>query len=177
MIAWAGFDTALGRCAVAWGDAGIVGSQLPEGDGEALRQRMARRFPQADEAPPPPSIRTVIDRIVALLGGEDVDLSDAPLDLRGVPAFDALVYAEALKLPPGQTVSYGELARRVGAPGAARAIGQAMGHNRFAPIVPCHRVVAADGSLGGFSATGGVATKRRLLEIEARRAGGQGSLF
>ena len=97
--------------------------------------------------------------------------------MRAVPAFDARVYAEALKLRPGETVTYGELARRAGAPGAARAVGQAMGHNPFAPIVPCHRVVAADGSLGGFSAAGGAATKQRLLAIEARVAGGQGRLF
>ena len=177
MTAWTCFDTAIGPCAVAWGDCGIVGSQLPEADADALCRRIAQRFPGAVQAPPPPAVQAVIDALVALLRGELVDLSTATLDMTGVPDFDARVYAEALRLAPGQTTTYGELARRVGAPGAARAVGQALGHNRFAPIVPCHRIVAAGGALGGFSAVGGVATKRRLLAIEARAAGGQGDLF
>lgn len=174
---WALFDTAIGRCAVAWGRQGIVGSQLPEADEQTLRRRLERRFPAAAEAPPPPVVQSVIDRIVALLDGQAVDLSDAPLDLQRVSAFDARVYAEAMTLRPGQTATYGELARRIGAPDAARAVGRAMAQNPFAPIVPCHRVVAADGSLGGFSAAGGAATKQRLLAIEARVAGAQRSLF
>jgi methylated-DNA-[protein]-cysteine S-methyltransferase len=177
VIAWAGFDTVLGRCAVAWGDMGIVGSQLPAGDSAALRRRIAQRFAGAAEAPPPPAVRSAIERIGALLEGRVVDLSDVELDLRGVSEFDARVYLEALRIPCGQTVTYGELARRVGAPDAAPAVGQAMARNPFAPIVPCHRVVAAGGRLGGFSAVGGVLTKRRMLAIEARAAGPQGNLF
>lgn len=177
MIEWASFDTALGRCALAWGPRGIVGSQLPEGDAEALIRRMTKRFAQSAQAIPPPAIQAVIDGIVALLDGKPSDLSAAPLDFSDVPAFDTLVYAQALKLRPGQTATYGDIARAIGSAASARAVGQAMGNNRFAPIVPCHRVVAANGRLGGFSAAGGAATKQRMLAIEARAAGAQRELF
>lgn len=105
--------------------------------------------------------------------GERVDLSQAPVDMSGVPEFNRRVYELTMSIPPGKTLSYGEIATRLGDPGAARAVGQAMGQNPFAPVVPCHRVVGAAGKLGGFSATGGTATKVRLLAIEA----GQGQLF
>lgn len=170
-IGWAGFDTAIGRCAIAWSDAGIAGVQLPERDAAALRACMRRRFPDAAQEPPPPAVQSVIDRVVAELEGlTSDDLADVPLDLRAVSPFDARVYAEVRKIAPGQTATYGEIARRVGSPGAARAIGGAMGRNPFAPIVPCHRVVAAGGRLGGFSAAGGAKTKQRMLAVEARAA-------
>lgn len=105
--------------------------------------------------------------MTALLSGEDLAAPDSvPLDLSRVPPFHARVYEVARTIPPGTTLTYGEIARRLGEPGAARAVGQALGANPFAPIVPCHRVLAAGGGTGGFSADGGVATKRRLLEIE-----------
>ena len=174
---WAAFDTAIGRCAIVWGPRGIVGSQLPEPDDDALRRRLDRRFPGAIESSPSAAMRSVIDRIVALLDGRGGDLADVPLDMAGVDAFDARVYAEALKIRPGETLTYGELARRIGAPGAARAVGQAMAQNRFAPIVPCHRVVAAGGRAGGFSANGGATTKLRMLAIEALAVDPQRRLF
>jgi len=114
--------------------------------------------------------RAAIDGIVALLEGEDAgDLSEIELDLRAVPAFNAAVYRVARTIPPGETLTYGEIAARLDDPGAARAVGQALGANPIPIIVPCHRVLAAGGRAGGFSAPGGVMTKLKLLEIERRR--------
>ena len=111
------------------------------------------------------------------LSGAAVDLSTVPLDMERVPAFERRVYEVARTIPPGQTLTYGEVAARLGDPGAAREVGQALGRNPFAVIVPCHRVVAAGGKTGGFSATGGVTTKLRLLEIERARLRSEPTLF
>ena len=168
------FDTEVGRCGIAWSGGGIAGVQLPEGSDLAMRARMLRRFPGAREATPPADVRRAIDGIVALLRGESSDLESVALDLDGVPPFEQSVYEVARAIPPGATLSYGEIAQRLGAPGAAREVGQALGRNPFPIVVPCHRVVAAGGKLGGFSARGGAATKRRLLSVE--RAKGHGAL-
>jgi methylated-DNA-[protein]-cysteine S-methyltransferase len=167
------FDTAIGLCGIAWGASGIVGVQLPEAREPATRARLLRRFPQALEGPPPAAVRRAQRGLVALLRGEASDLEGVRLDMRGVPPFHRRVYEVARDIAPGQTLSYGELAARLGAPGSARAVGQALGRNPFALVVPCHRVLAAGGKPGGFSANGGVATKQRLLAIEGRRAGGE----
>lgn len=167
---WACFDTELGVCGVAWGPAGIRGMQLPEGDAQATARRMQRRFPALHCAQPDAQALCAIAGVQALLRGEVPDFSAVTLDMTGVPAFAQRVYVLAMALAPGQTITYGELARRAGEPGAARAVGQAMGHNRFAPIMPCHRVLAADGRIGGFSAPGGAATKQRMLAIEGALA-------
>lgn len=160
------FDTAVGRCGVIWSERGLVGAQLPESNARETRARIRHRFPEAREVSPPPNAQRARDGIVALLRGEARDLSDIVLDMRLTPPFHRRVYEAARAIAPGETLSYGEIATRVGAPGAARAVGQALGRNPFAIIVPCHRVVAAGGKLGGFSANGGVATKLRLLAIE-----------
>lgn len=131
---------------------------------------MRRRFPGAPEAPPPPPIRRAIDGIAALLGGTANDLRDVVLDMDAVPPFERRVYEAARAIPPGGTITYGELAKRIGEPHAAQAVGQALGRNPFAPVIPCHRIVSADGTMHGFSAPGGVATKLRLLTIEGWRA-------
>jgi methylated-DNA-[protein]-cysteine S-methyltransferase len=112
-------------------------------------------------------VQLAIDNIVALLCGEPSDLSAIALDMEGLAPFHRRVYEVARTIPPGKTLPYGEVAARAGAPGAARAVGQALGHNPFPIIVPCHRVVSAGGKIGGFSAHGGTATKRRMLAIEA----------
>jgi methylated-DNA-[protein]-cysteine S-methyltransferase len=164
------FDTAIGRCALAWGERGVVGVQLPEARVTETRARMRRRFPDACETAPPPDVQAGLDAIVALLRGEASDLSRIALDFEGVPPFHRRVYALARKIPPGSTLSYGEIATRLGKPGSARAVGQALGRNPFAIVVPCHRVVAAGGRPGGFSAEGGVDTKLRLLALECARA-------
>ena len=160
------FDTAIGRCAIAWGARGITRCALPAADEEALRRHIARGVPHAGEQPAPPAIAAAITRIVARLAGARDDLRDLVLDLDDIPEFHRRVFATARAIAPGNTVTYGELARRLGTPGAARAVGQALGANPFPIVVPCHRIVAADGSLGGFSAPGGARTKRRMLQIE-----------
>lgn len=173
------FDTPLGSVGIAWGASGVVGVQLPEATEAATRARLARAHPGAEEttAPPPPQIQRAIDGIVALLGGAPDDLRDVPVDLDGVPEFDRGVYAVARAIEPGQTLTYGEIAARLGAPRGAREVGQALGHNPVPLIVPCHRVLAAGGKLGGFSARGGVTTKLRLLEIEGAEPNNQPALF
>lgn len=171
------FETPVGHCGVAWGPLGLTGVQLPEHDAAATRARMLLRFPQAPEMDAPDAVRMAIGRVVALLEGhpgDPVDLSDLMLDMTGVPPFHQRVYALARAMPPGTTMTYGEMASRLGEPGAARAVGQALGHNPFAPVVPCHRILAASGKGGGFSASGGVRTKLRLLEIEHTPFGGPG---
>ncbi len=161
------FDTAIGPCAIAWSPRGVVGVQLPEGTAVKTRARMVRRFPGAREGPAPPPVQHAVEGISALLHGERSDLSAVELDMDGVPSFHRRVYQITRTIAPGATLSYGEIAARLGAPGSARAVGQALGRNPFAIIVPCHRVVAAGGKVGGFSATGGTTTKLHLLSIEA----------
>lgn len=167
--AFALFPTAIGHCAVAWGARGIVAMQLPDASEDAMRSRMQRRHREALECVPPPDVQHVIEQVTALLDGADVDLSQVPLDMEGIPAFQRRVYEITQAIPRGQTLTYGEIASRMDDPGAARAVGQALGANPFAPIVPCHRVLAAGTRLGGFSARGGLTTKLRMLGIEGAR--------
>lgn len=171
------FDSPIGRCGIAWSERGIAGVQLPEDDESKTRARLLRRCAGAREAPPPPDVQRAIDAIVALLRGEPSDLSTIPLDQAGLPAFQRRVYEVARTIPPGATLSYGEVATRLGDGGAAREVGQALGQNPFAIVVPCHRVLSAGGKLGGFSANGGVETKLRILAIEGARASGTLPLF
>ena len=170
-------DTPVGPCALAWGPRGVVGSQLPERDEAATRARICRRLPDAIESAPPERIRRVVDDVLALLRGERRDLTHAALDMSGVAPFERRVYEITRAIAPGRTLTYGEVARLLGDPGAARAVGQALGRNPFAPIVPCHRVLAAGGRIGGFSARGGAAAKLHLLAIEGARAGDEPDLF
>jgi O-6-methylguanine DNA methyltransferase len=161
------FDTAIGRCGIAWAERGVVGVQLPEREEHRTRDMLLACVPgTVRDSPPPTTVQAAVDGIVALLGGEAVDLSFVALDMDRVPAFDRRVYEAARLIPPGTTATYGQVAARAGAPREARAVGQALGRNPFAIVVPCHRVVPADGSLGGFSAHGGTAMKHRLLAIE-----------
>lgn len=160
------FDTAIGRCGVVWRDRSISGTQLPGHNDDALRAEISRRHPDAQEREPPDFAQQTIDLITSLIAGEPADLSIIALDMAGVPAFHRKVYALARTIPPGQTMTYGEVAVALGSPGSARAVGQALGHNPFVIVVPCHRVIAAGGKSGGFSAHGGVGTKLRLLSIE-----------
>ena len=119
---------------------------------------------------PPAEMQKVIDRVLALLAGDAVDLGDVPLDFGAAPEFHKRAYEIARKIPAGQTMTYGEIAKRLGVPHESREVGQALGKNPIAIIVPCHRVLGADGKMGGFSANGGVSTKRRMLEIEGAAA-------
>lgn len=159
------FATALGDCGIAWRDERIVGLQLPEGSHGATLARLRKRLPDLDQAPPDATVQAVIAAVTALLDGGNPDLDFIQLDMQGVPEFHQRVYGIARGIPRSQTLTYGDIARRLGDVGLSRAVGQALGANPFAPVVPCHRVLAADG-LGGFSAHGGGATKRRLLNLE-----------
>ena len=164
------FDTALGRCGIAWGRAGVVAVSFPEEDDEGTRARLARRANGAVEASPPPTVAAAIDGIVALLDGERRDLSHIDLDMAGLPEFDRAVLGLTLAIAPGETKTYGDIARALGDVLESRRVGQALGRNPFPIIVPCHRVVGADGKMTGFSAPGGVSSKRRLLKIEGALA-------
>lgn len=171
------FDTPIGRCGVAWGPGGIVQVQLPGGRDDEARARLARLNGGGPPALPPPRIADAIASIVTLLRGGSADLSQVPLDMARLPAFQRRVYEAARAIQPGETRTYGEIARLLGAPGLSRAVGQALGRNPFPIVVPCHRVLAAGGRIGGFSAPGGITTKLRLLTIEGRHAATTGSLF
>lgn len=171
------FDTAIGRCGIAWNGSRVAGVQLPEANELKTRARLARRCPLAREALPPPDVQHAVDGIVALLRGAASDLSTIVLDMEHLPEFDRRVYEVARAVPAGATVSYGEIAMRLGGRDLARDVGQALGRNPFPLIVPCHRVLAAGGKAGGFSANGGVTTKLRLLSIERARTGAAPTLF
>jgi methylated-DNA-[protein]-cysteine S-methyltransferase len=164
------FDTALGRCAVRWTEAGISGVLLPARVG-----RPGSRI--EDGAEVPGVVRQAIEGMTAVLAGEPRDLREVVLDQGGVDAFRREVYAATREIPPGTTRSYGEVARAMENPGAARDVGAALARNPCPIIVPCHRVVAANGALTGFSAPGGLATKRRMLELEGAPGYGQQLLF
>jgi methylated-DNA-[protein]-cysteine S-methyltransferase len=160
------FETPIGRCGIAWGGRGLLGVQLPEGREEKTRARVLRRLPGAREGEPPRAVARAVAAIQALLRGEASDLSGVALDMQGVSDFQRRVYEAVRRIPPGQTRSYGEVAALLGERGLARAVGVALGRNPFPLVVPCHRVLAASGRLGGFSAQGGVTTKLRLLRLE-----------
>jgi methylated-DNA-[protein]-cysteine S-methyltransferase len=173
-IGFALFDTPVGCCGVAWGSRGVLGVALPveldgsqETDGQVeTREHMRGVYPGAPETAPPPAVAAAIAGMVALLSGQEVTLADVEVDLDAVPEFHRRVYEVTRTIPPGSTFTYGEVAARLGMPGAAQAVGRALGSNPVPIIVPCHRVLAAGGALGGFSAPGGVVTKQRMLRIE-----------
>jgi len=171
------FDTDIGSCGIAWGERGVIAVQLPEASAERTRARLQRRYPDVREAPPPTDVSRAIEGIVALLRGEARDLSGIALDMERVAEFDRRVYEIARNIPAGETLSYGEIAARLGGRELARDVGQALGRNPFPIIVPCHRVLAAGGKAGGFSANGGVTTKLRLLTIERARTSATPTLF
>jgi methylated-DNA-[protein]-cysteine S-methyltransferase len=159
--------TTLGAFGAVWNETGIVRTWMHDRTEVRTRQQIERSFPGAEEAPPPASVAGAMADVAALLAGEPPALLDADLDMRAVPDFDRRVYDLARTVPPGETITYGAIAKALGEePMRARDVGQALARNPFAPIVPCHRVVAAGGQLGGYSAPGGAATKRWLLELE-----------
>jgi methylated-DNA-[protein]-cysteine S-methyltransferase len=171
------FDTAIGRCCIAWGARGVAAVQLPQQNEQQTRARIGQRFGEIPEVPPPPNVQAAIDGIVRLLDGARVDLTDVALDLDGVPDFHRGVYDIARTIPPGQTLSYGDIAKRLGGVELSRDVGHALGRNPCPIIVPCHRVLAAGGKPGGFSANGGVTTKLKLLAIEGAAVNYTPSLF
>jgi methylated-DNA-[protein]-cysteine S-methyltransferase len=171
------FDTAIGSCGIAWGERGIVAVQLPMSSEDKTRKRIHQRFGDIEETVPPVAVQGAIDGIVELLAGKLSDLSDVVLDLEGVPEFNRGVYAIARTIPPGKTLTYGDIAKRLGGVELSRDVGQALGHNPCPVVVPCHRVLAAGGKPGGFSANGGVVTKLKMLAIEGAVVNYTPSLF
>jgi methylated-DNA-[protein]-cysteine S-methyltransferase len=169
MISYTLFETAIGHAGLAWGEHGLVGVHLPEASPETARRSFLRRYPEAVEAPPTAEIDHAIAGIRELLAGEPNALTDVPIDLERVPEFNARVYEIARAIPPGETLTYGEIAVKLGDRLLARDVGAALGKNPWPIVVPCHRVTAAGGKLGGFSARGGVNTKARLLAIEGAK--------
>jgi len=163
------FDTGIGRCGVAWSDAGIVGVQLPEAREIETRKRLFKLYPDAREQRPPGDVEIAIEGIVTLLRGEPADLFDVALDLSGVAAFNARVYTFTRSIPRGETITYGEIAAKLRLSGAVHAVAQALARNPFVVIVPCHRVLEAGGYADRISPYGGVISKRRLLSIEGAR--------
>ncbi|AEG45627.1 methylated-DNA--[protein]-cysteine S-methyltransferase [Isoptericola variabilis] len=166
-LAYVVFGTTVGHCALVWDERGaVVGSTLAQRDADETRRAVLRWYPRAVEAPPPAAVARAAAAVRALLEDGTGDLTGIALDPDAVPEFDRRVYELVRGIPPGETLTYGEVAARLGAPGAAQAVGQALGRNPFPPIVPCHRVLAAGRKVGGFSARGGPRTKLRMLETE-----------
>ncbi|HEX3245065.1 MAG TPA: methylated-DNA--[protein]-cysteine S-methyltransferase [Chloroflexota bacterium] len=176
-VCYALFRTEIGTCAIAWGQRGVLAIELPASDDSRTRARILRRWPVAAVTAPPDDIRCWIGEIVALLEGETRGLHEVALDMTDVPEFNRRVYEVARAIPPGSTRTYGDIATDLGDPLLARAVGQALGQNPFPIVIPCHRVTAAHGSIGGFSAPGGAHTKVRMLAIEGVQVGEQLALF
>ena len=167
------FETSLGACGIAWRETADSGSkavvtavQLPEATPQSTASRIARKSGSNQPGQPPAEIAAIIEKIRKHLQGEVQDFRAVALDLENIDPFFRQIYEATRQIPPGQTRTYGEIAKAVGQPAAAQEVGQAMAKNPVPIIVPCHRVSAAGGKLGGFSAPGGPATKAKLLAIE-----------
>jgi methylated-DNA-[protein]-cysteine S-methyltransferase len=164
-------------CGIAWSEPSdatrppaVVHFQLPESNPRAAEYRIIGKCAAHKSSDPPASIARIIDRVKKHLGGDLQDFADVLLDFSGHGSFSQAVYRAARKIPAGQTITYGQLAGKIKRPNAARAVGQALGSNPIALIIPCHRILAVGNKVGGFSAHGGVATKSRLLCIEGAAA-------
>ena len=168
------FPTAIGDCGVAWSPRGLVAVQLPEKDRAATERRLAAKAASAGPAEPPAAIASVIGDVTRYLAGEPVEFSSVAVDLDGIDAFRRKLYETMRAIPFGGTTTYGALAKEIGLlePEAARDVGAAMGRNPVPIVIPCHRVLAAGGKPGGFSAYGGTATKEKLLALEGVRFDG-----
>ncbi len=164
------FETAGGFCGIAWNGVGITRFQLPTKSAEATERLLLRRIPDAEAGIPTPEVLEAVAAVRRYFKGEETDFSGIALDLDGQDAFFRQIYEAARRVEWGHTTTYGALAKALGAgPEAARDVGQAMAKNPVALIIPCHRVLAAGGRIGGFSAPGGSASKARMLELEGVR--------
>lgn len=161
------FETAGGFCGIAWNEVGITRFQLPTKSAEATERLLLRRTPGAAPGAPSPEVAEAIAAVQRYFAGEETEFSGFTLDLGEQEPFFEQIYAAARRVRWGRTTTYGSLAKEVGAgPEAARDVGQAMASNPVALFIPCHRVLAAGGKVGGFSAPGGAASKIRMLELE-----------
>lgn len=175
--AYAVFDTAVGRCGMVWSHAGVVAVQLPEAREIDTRRRIYQCFPEAREQRPPSDTALAIEAIAAALHGDDADLCEIGLDMAETPAFNRRVYEAARAIPRGETRTYGEIAKAVGASGALHSVAQAIAKNPFMIIVPCHRVLEAGNYTDRISPYGGVISKRRLLSIDGAHPIASKTLF
>ncbi|MHC2331356.1 methylated-DNA--[protein]-cysteine S-methyltransferase [Bradyrhizobium sp. USDA 4454] len=171
------FDTAIGRCGIAWGEAGIAGVQLPERREIETRRRLFKLYPDAREMRPPEEVEVAIEGIAAIMRSGDRDLSGVALDMGSIPAFDQRVYQIVRGIPRGETRTYDEVARALRASGAVYSVAQALGRNPFMIIVPCHRVLEAGHYADRISPNGGSISKRRLLSIEGAQLTASKTLF
>jgi methylated-DNA-[protein]-cysteine S-methyltransferase len=161
------FETAGGFCGIAWNDIGVTRFQLPTKDAGSTERLLLRRLSDARPGTPTPEVADAIAAVKRYFAGEEIDFSGVKLDLGEQDAFFNQIYAAAREIAWGNTTTYGALAKQLGAgPEAARDVGQAMARNPVALIIPCHRVLAAGGKIGGFSAPGGSTAKARMLELE-----------
>jgi len=166
------FETPMGFCGIAWSDAGVARFQLPTKTAEAAERLICRRAPSAEPGLPPADVAAVVEAAKRYFAGEEIDFSQVQVDLAGEDAFFAQIYGALRGVGWGRTTTYGALAKEVGAGReAARDVGEAMAKNPMPLIIPCHRVLAAGGKIGGFSAPGGSKTKTRMLELEGVRVG------
>ena len=170
------FPTPLGRCGIAWRGEAVVATRLPDAHAERTAAALAAGTGSSPGAPPD-AIARAIAAITALLEGKRTDLRFVACDPGPLDAFREAVLAATRAVPPGETTTYGAIAARLGDPRRAQEVGQALGRNPLPIIVPCHRVLGANGRLTGFSAPGGVATKLRMLRIEGARIGDEPGLF
>ncbi|TPQ26359.1 cysteine methyltransferase [Bradyrhizobium guangdongense] len=171
------FDTAIGRCGIVWSNAGVVAVQLPEAREIDTRRRIYQAHPEAREQQPPDNTELAIDGIVALLHGDHADFTHVGLDVSDVHAFNRRVYELTRAIPRGETRTYNEIARQLGASGASHSVAQAIAKNPYMIIVPCHRVLEAGNYADRISAYGGVISKRRLLSIEGAHPVASKTLF
>lgn len=176
MVHFSIFPTSIGECGIAWRDQIVTATHLPEKTPAATAARLAART-RASEGTPPSNIQRVIDSITTLLEGAKTDLTDIVCDFRRVKPFAAKVYELTRAIPAGKTLTYGDIALQLGDKRLAQGVGSAMGRNPFPIIVPCHRVVGANGRLTGFSAHGGIDTKLKMLMIEGAQFGDSPGLF
>jgi methylated-DNA-[protein]-cysteine S-methyltransferase len=175
--AYAIFNTAIGRCGIVWSNSGVVAVQLPEAREIDTRRRIFQVHPEAREQAMPLNAELAIEGIAALLQGSDPDFSDVSLDAGDVPAFNRRVYEYACTIPRGETRTYHEIAKALGASGAAHSVAQAISRNPYMIIVPCHRVLEAGGYADRISPYGGVISKRRLLALEGAHPIASKTLF
>lgn len=170
------FATAIGDCGIAWNSELVVATQLPETTSEVAAARLSRRF-QSTLGEPPVFIQKAIESIKGLLAGEKCDLTNIKCDFSGIESFAVKVYQIARTIPVGETQTYGDIAAELGDKQLSQAVGRALGRNPLPIIVPCHRVIGANGKLTGFSAHGGIETKVKMLRIEGAQAAGSLGLF
>lgn len=160
------FDSAVGRCGIAWGGLGIIGVQLPEARELETRRRMYRVYPEAHEQKPPLNTEIAIEGIVSLLHGGNADMAEVALDFSGMQHFHQRVYQFVRGIPRGETRTYDEVANGLRVHGAAYSVAHALARNPFMVIVPCHRVLEAGNYTDKMAPNSGVISKRRLLTIE-----------